>query len=73
MPWRKLTWDPLGQLLAFGEMSNLGIWHAASGSLLQSFAAHPGSAVLEAHWKGDALITVGAYPDKNFRIWSVSR
>jgi WD40 repeat protein len=72
-PWRKLTWDPTGQLLAFGEMSTLGIWDAASGSLVKSIAAHPKSAVLEAHWKGDSLITVGAFPDKHFRIWSVTR
>jgi hypothetical protein len=28
--------------------------------------------VTEAHWKGDELITVGAYPDKDFRVWRVS-
>jgi WD40 repeat protein len=71
-PWRKLTWDPTGQRLAFGEMSTLGIWDAASGSLLKSITAHPKSVVLEAHWKGDSLITVGAFPDKNFRIWRVT-
>jgi WD40 repeat protein len=71
--WQKLTWDPTGQLLAFGEMSTLGIWDAASGSLLKSITAHPKSAVLEAHWKEDSLITVGGFPDKNFRVWRVTR
>lgn len=72
-PWRKLAWDPTGQLLAFGEMATLGIWDAASGTMIQSIAAHPKSAVLEAHWKGDSLVTVGAFPDKSFHIWSVTR
>jgi len=72
-PWGKLTWDPTGQLLAFGEMSTLGIWDAASGSLLKSITAHPNSSVLEAHWKRDSLISVGAFPDKNFHIWCVTR
>jgi WD40 repeat protein len=72
-PWGKLTWDPTGQLLAFGEMSTLGIWDAASGSLLKSITAHPNSSVLEAHWKRDSLISVGAFPDKNFHIWRVTR
>jgi WD40 repeat protein len=72
-PWGKLAWDPTGQLLAFGEMSTLDIRDAASGSLLKSITAHPKSAVLEAHWKGDSLVTVGAFPDKDFRIWRVTR
>jgi WD40 repeat protein len=69
----KLTWDPSGRMLAVGDSaSNLRVYDAASGSLLKSFPAHPNSAVIEAHWKGDELITVGAYPDKDFRVWRVS-
>lgn len=69
----KLTWDPSGRMLAVGDStSNLRIYDAPSGSLLKSFPAHPNSEVTEAHWKGDQLITVGAYPDKDFRVWRVS-
>lgn len=72
--FRKLTWDPAGELVAFGDsQSNLGIWEAATGRQLATVVAHPKSKVIETHWKGDRIITVGAYPDKSFRIWSVTR
>jgi WD40 repeat protein len=71
--WGKLTWDPTGRWVVLGDnASNCGIWDASTGTLLKSFVPHPGSAVLEAHWKDDYLITVGAHPDKNFRIWRVT-
>jgi WD40 repeat protein len=71
--WGKPTWDPTGQLLAVGGNGQLGIWDAGRGTLLAAAPAHPGSKVLEAHWRGTSLITVGAYPDKNFHLWSVTR
>ena len=36
---------------------NCSVWDASSGTRLKSFVPHPGSAVLECHWKGDYLIT----------------
>lgn len=70
--WRKLAWDPSGEMLVFGdEDTNAAIWDATSGAQLKSFVPHPGSKTIEAHWKGDYLVTVGAFPDKNFRIWRV--
>lgn len=72
--FRKLTWDPTGEFVAFGDsQSNLGIFEAATGRQLATVVAHAKSKVIEAHWKGDRLITVGAFPDKSFRIWSVTR
>jgi hypothetical protein len=41
------------------KKSTLGIWDAALEPD-ESITAHPDSAVLEAHWNGDSLITVGA-------------
>jgi WD40 repeat protein len=70
----RLTWDPSGRLVAFGDSaSNVAIFDPSSTTALKSFVAHPGSQVLETHWKGDYLITVGAFPDKSFRIWRVTR
>ncbi len=70
----KPTWDPSGEFMVLGDSeSNCSIWDASSGTLLKSFMPHPGSAVLECHWKGDYLVTVGAHPDKQFRIWSVTK
>lgn len=71
--WRKLSWDPTGERLVFGdENNNAGIWNAATGAALETFTPHPRSKTIEAHWKGEFLVTVGAFPDKSFRIWRVT-
>jgi WD40 repeat protein len=70
--WTKMTWDPSGKLIAFGDDSfNFFIWDISSGRLLKKLTPHPKSNTLEAHWKGNYLITVGGYPDKSFKIWQV--
>lgn len=72
--FRKLTWDPSGELIAFGDsQANVHIREAATGRQLATVVAHAKSKVIEAHWKGDRLITVGAFPDKSFRIWRVTK
>lgn len=72
--WGKMTWDPSGEILAFGDnQSNFFFWDVSSGQLLKTYIPHPRSKPIEAHWKGNYLVTVGAYPDKDFRIWKVVR
>ncbi len=70
--WTKMIWDPSGRVLAFGDnQSNFLFQDISSGSLLKKFIPHKGSTTMEAHWKGDYLITLGSYPDKTFRVWKV--
>lgn len=70
--WTKMTWYPSGKILAFGDnQSNFLFQDIPSGKLLKNFIPHKGSTTLEAHWKGNYLITVGSYPDKTFRVWKV--
>jgi WD40 repeat protein len=70
--WTKMTWDPSGKLVAFGDDSfNFFVWEISSGRLLKKFTPHPKSNTLEAHWKGNYLMTVGGLPDKTFKMWQV--
>jgi WD40 repeat protein len=68
--WGRPTWDPTGTMIAFGDsQSHLFVRDASTGALLKTFTPHPQSRNVIARWKGDYLVTVGDYPDKDFKIW----
>jgi WD40 repeat protein len=70
--WKKITWNPSGQLIAFGDdSSNFFVWRISPIKLMKKFRPYPGSDVIEAHWKDKYLITVAGYPDKSFKIYKV--
>lgn len=47
------------------------LWQAASGTV-DTFTAHPDSAVSQTRWAGDELVTVAGYPDLSVRVWGHS-
>src|SRR2546425_11565854 len=68
--WSKVAWDPTGNILAFGDSTTtFSFFDPSTGATLKTFVPHPKSVPIEAHWHGNHLITVGAYPDKDFKVW----
>lgn len=69
--WTKMTWEPSGRVLAFGSSDKKFVFcDPLTGTILRTFVPH-NSIPIEAHWHGKYLVTVGNYPDKNFKVWGV--
>ena len=68
--WNKLAWDPSGRIIVAGDnKSNLCFWNATNGKLIKQINPNPSANITEVHWRKNYLVTLGSYPEKNFKIW----
>ncbi len=68
--WGKMTWDPKGEIVAFGDnRGQFYFWDIPTGMLLHKFTPHPEGMARMAVWRGHLMITL----DQNnmFRVWTM--
>lgn len=70
--WRTTTWAPSGQMLALGDSLKTLWFYDLTGKALKSFVPHSQVIPTEVRWHGQHLVTWGPYPERAFKVWSIS-
>lgn len=66
---RTLAWTSRGNHLAYGGKNSRFYIVDVESRRFNTFSPHPGSAVVETHWKDGTLITAGDWRDPTFKVW----